>query len=169
MARLMAPIMVFTAEEVWQYLHPGGPSIHLHDLPDANPAWMDDDLDVRWTRMIEVRGEILKRLEIARKDKLIGHSLDALVQVFTTGSTYELLEQFEDQLASICIVSEAELFGDETPIPDDAFSSEIIENLSIRVAKAYGDKCPRCWQYRTTIGEDAAHPDVCAQCAAALS
>jgi len=169
MVKLMAPILSFTAEEVWQYLHPNGRSVHLEDLPEVNLAWMDDDLDLRWSQMIEVRSEILKRLEIARKEKLIGHSLDALLQVFTTGSTYELLEQFEDQLANICIVSEAELFGDETPIPDDAFASEIIENLSIRVAKAYGEKCPRCWQYRTTIGEDAAHPEVCAQCAAALS
>jgi isoleucyl-tRNA synthetase len=169
MVKLMAPILSFTAEEVWQYMSEGDESIHLQDMPEVNLAWVDDDLDECWSRMIEVRGEILKRLELARKEKLIGHSLDALVQVFAAGETYELIEQFEDQLASICIVSEAELFGDETPIPDDAFASDTIENLNIRVAKAYGEKCPRCWQFRTTIGEDAAHPDICAQCAAALS
>jgi isoleucyl-tRNA synthetase len=169
MIKLMAPILSFTAEEVWQHLSKSDRSIHLEEMPEVNPAWMDEDLDESWSRMIEVRGEILKRLEIARTEKMIGHSLDALVQVFTAGSTYELIEQFEDQLASICIVSEAELFGEEVPIPDDAVASEIIEHLNIRVSKAYGEKCPRCWQFRTTIGEDPAHPDICAKCAAALS
>jgi isoleucyl-tRNA synthetase len=141
----------------------------LEDMPEVNDSWLNEDLDVRWNSMINIRGEILKRLELARKDKLIGHSLDALVQVFASGNTYTLLREFEDQLASICIVSEAELYGDEVPIPDDAIASEIIDNLYIRVAKAYGDKCPRCWQYRTTIGENTEHPEICAQCADALS
>lgn len=169
MVKLMAPILSFTAEEVWGYLARDGESIHLEDMPEVNDSWLNEDLDVRWNRMIDIRGEILKRLELARKDKLIGHSLDALVQVFASGNTYTLLREFEDQLASICIVSEAELYGDEVPIPDDAIASEIIDNLYIRVAKAYGDKCPRCWQYRTTIGENTKHPEICAQCAAALS
>jgi isoleucyl-tRNA synthetase len=169
MLKLMAPILSFTAEEAWQHLTKRETSIQLEDMPDVNLEWVDEDLDERWHRMIEIRGEILKRLEIARKDKLIGHSLDALVQIFTTGPTHENLELFEDQLAGLCIVSEAELFGEEVPIPDDAFSSETFENLSIRVAKAYGEKCPRCWQYRTTIGESSEYPDICAKCAAAIS
>ena len=169
MLKLMAPILSFTAEEAWQHLTKRETSIQLEDMPEVNQDWLDEDLDERWRRMIEIRGDILKRLEIARKDKLIGHSLDAVVQIFTTGPTYDHLELFEDRLSSICIVSEAELFGEEVPIPDDAFPSETFENLSIRVAKAYGEKCPRCWQYRTTIGENREHPDICAQCAAAIS
>lgn len=169
MVKLMAPILSFTAEEVWGYLARDGESIHLEDLPEVNDSWLNEDLDGRWNRLIAIRGEILKRLELARQDKLIGHSLDALVQVFASGNTYTLLREFEDQLTSICIVSEAELYGEDIPIPDDAIASETIDSLYIRVAKAYGDKCPRCWQYRTTIGENAEHPEVCAQCAAALS
>lgn len=169
MVKLMAPILSFTAEEVWQCLTKSETSVHLEDLPVVNPVWQNDALEERWTRLLAIRDEILKRLEITRKEKLIGHSLDALVQVFTSGQTYEHLRQYEDQLASICIVSEAEVFGEETPIPDDAFASDVIEHLYVRVAKAYGEKCPRCWQYRTTIGENSAHPDLCAQCATALS
>ena len=169
MVKLMAPILTFTAEEVWGNLTKNGKSVHLEDLPMVNNAWCDAALEARWNRLIDVRGEILKRLEIARKEKLIGHPLDALVQVFATSETYELLKPFEAQLASICIVSEAELFGEETPVPDDAAPAEAVKNLAIRIAKAYGDKCPRCWQYRTTIGANAAHPEICAQCAAAIS
>jgi isoleucyl-tRNA synthetase len=169
MVKLMAPILSFTAEEVWQYLTKDGKSVHLEDMPKVNEAWINEELEERWTRVIEVRGEILKRLESARKEKLIGHSLDALVQIFTSGETYELLQEFEDQLASICIVSEAELFGEETPTPDDALVGEAIKDIYIRIARAYGEKCPRCWQYRTTIGENPEHPEICAQCAVALS
>jgi isoleucyl-tRNA synthetase len=169
MVKLMAPILTFTAEEVWQYLAKDGSSVHLEDMPAVNQRWTNEALDEGWSRMIAIRDEILKRLEIARKEKLIGHSLDALVQVHASGDTYTLLREFEDQLASICIVSQAELFGEEIPVPDDAAASETVKNLYIRVTKAYGDKCPRCWQYRTTIGENAAHPEICAQCAAAIS
>jgi isoleucyl-tRNA synthetase len=165
----MAPILSFTAEEVWGHLTKNGTSVHLEDLPEANNAWLNKELDETWSRLLVVRDEILKRLEIARKEKLIGHSLDALVEVHATGDTYPLLRKFEDQLASICIVSQVEVFGEDTPIPDDAIASETVKDMSIRVTKALGDKCPRCWQYRTTIGENAAHPDICVQCATAIS
>ncbi len=169
MVKLMAPILSFTAEEVWQYLTKDEKSVHLEDLPEVNASWLNETLDERWSRILEVRGEILKRLESARKEKIIGHSLDALVQIFASGETYALLRDFEDQLASICIVSEAELFGEEAPTPDDAFASETVKDLYIRITKPYGEKCPRCWQYRITIGENPKYPEICAQCAVALS
>jgi isoleucyl-tRNA synthetase len=130
---------------------------------------VDEALDERWSRLSEIRGEILKNLETARKDKLIGHSLDALVEIYASGDTYTLLRKFEDQLDNICIVSEAALYGEDTSVPDDAVAGEIVENIHIRIAKAHGEKCPRCWHYRTTIGKSVEHPEICAQCAAAVS
>jgi isoleucyl-tRNA synthetase len=167
MVRLMAPILSFTAEECWGYMQ-DGQSIHLQDFPAVNEAWEQELLNDRWTRMIEIRGEILKNLEAARQAKVIGHSLDALVEVYASGETLTFLREFEGQLDDICIVSDAILYPEDTPVPDDAVAGETVENLFIRIINAPGGKCPRCWHYRTTIGEDREYPEVCAQCAAAI-
>ncbi|PIE35648.1 isoleucine--tRNA ligase [candidate division KSB3 bacterium] len=169
MVALMSPILSFTAEECWGYLNDNGTSVHLQDFPVANDAWLNTELDEHWSALIDVRSEILKQLERARKDKVIGHSLDAGIEVYASGNTYELLQGFASQLDDICIVSAATLFDGETPVPDDAIASEEIENLSVRIVKAPGEKCPRCWHYRTTIGENTAHVDICASCAEAIS
>jgi len=169
MVTLMSPILSFTAEECWSYLHSEGKSVHLQDFPSVNEAWMDSALDERWSALIEIRGEILKQLETARKDKVIGHSLDASIEVYASGRTYELLQGFESQLDDICIVSAAVLLNEETTVPDDAVASEDVEHLAIRIVKAPGQKCPRCWHYRINIGENADHPDICGACAEAVS
>ncbi len=170
MVKLMSPILSFTAEECWGHLSQDGKSIFLQDFPQVNESCMDAELDSRWSEFLTIRGEILKNLEIARKEKkLIGHSLDALVEVYASGKTLELLRQFEDQLDDLCIVSEAVLCGADTPVPDDAVQAESVENLAVRITKALGEKCPRCWHYRTTIGENEEYPEICARCAEALS
>ncbi len=169
MVRLMAPILSFTAEECWGYLAKDGKSIFLEEFPKVQESWLDEALDERWSALLDIRGEILKCLEVARKEKkIIGHSLDALVEVYVSGKTLELLRQFEDQLDDIWIVSEAIVCGEDVAVPDDAFTSEFVENFSVRITKAHGEKCPRCWHYRTTIGENPEHPEICARCAAAL-
>ena len=169
MVKLMAPILSFTAEECWSYLEKDGQSVHLQDFPKVNEAWIDEDLDERWSGLIDIRGDILKNLETARKEKVIGHSLDASVEVYASGEVYVLLQNFETQLDDICIVSDATLYDEDVPVPDDAVTSETIENLYIRIAKAPGEKCSRCWHYRTSIGENLDHPDICAPCAEAVS
>jgi isoleucyl-tRNA synthetase len=168
MVKLMAPILSFTAEECWSYLADDGESVHLQDFPEVNSAWLNDSLDERWARLMEIRGEILKNLEIARKEKVIGHSLDSLVEVYASGDSYTFLSNFEAQLDDICIISAVALYGDDTPVPEDAVAGETTDKIHIRIAKAPGEKCPRCWHYRTTIGDDPEYPEVCAQCAAAL-
>ncbi len=168
MVTLMAPILTFTAEEVWGHLHPDGGSIHLQDMPTVNDALLDDALDQRWSRMIEIRGEILKQLEVARKNKTIGHSLDALVEIYASGDTLTFLREFEAQLPDICIVSAVALHGEETETPADAVASKVVPGLAVKIAAAPGEKCPRCWHYRTTIGADSTYPDVCDRCAAAI-
>ena len=169
MVKLMAPVLSFTAEECWGYLDKSGQSVHLQDFPKVNDAYKNDALDARWERMIEIRGEILKQLEIARQNKVIGHPLDAAVEVYASGETLTLLRQFAKDLADLCIVSAAAVFGEETPVPADAAVSETIKNFAVKIVKAAGEKCPRCWHYQTNIGQNAAHPDLCASCAAAVS
>ena len=169
MVKLMAPVLSFTAEECWGYLDKSGQSVHLQDFPKVNDAYKNDALDARWERMIEIRGDILKQLEIARQNKVIGHPLDAAVEVYASGETLTLLRQFAKDLADLCIVSAAAVFGEETPVPADAAASEAIKNFAVKIVKAAGEKCPRCWHYQTNIGQNAAHPDLCASCAAAVS
>jgi isoleucyl-tRNA synthetase len=135
----------------------------------VNPAWINvDELDERWSHLMDIRGEILKHLEMARKEKTIGHSLDALVELYASGKVYTLLKAFEDRLDDICIVSAVHILHENAEVPADAVAVEIPEKFHIRIGKAAGEKCPRCWHYRTTIGADAEYPEVCAQCAAAL-
>jgi isoleucyl-tRNA synthetase len=169
MVKLMAPILSFTAEECWAYINQDGTSIYLQDFPDITDAWIDDALDQRWSQMITIRGEILKVLETARKEKVIGHSLDAQVEIYASGNTLEFLRDFETQLADICIVSAVVLHDDQEPVPADAVAAEEIAHLAVKITKAPGAKCPRCWHYRTTIGAQPQHPEICAACAAALS
>jgi isoleucyl-tRNA synthetase len=168
MIKLMAPILTFTAEECWGYLAKDGKSVHLQDFPEVNPAWINVELDERWSQLMDIRGEILKHLEMARKEKTIGHSLDALVELYASGKVYTLLKAFEDRLDDICIVSAVHILNENAEVPADAVAVEIPEKFHIRIGKAAGEKCPRCWHYRTTIGADAEYPEVCAQCAAAL-
>ena len=169
MVKLMAPILSFTAEECWGYLAGEGESVHLQDFPQVNNAYLNDELDERWGSFITVRNEILKTLENARKEKIIGHSLDASVDIYASGTTYSLLQQFEDGLDDLCIVSQSVLHGEDVPIPEDAVWSEGVEGLALKIGRAPGEKCPRCWHYRTNIGENSAHPEICAPCAAAVS
>ena len=166
MVKLMAPILSFTAEECWGYLAKDGKSVHLQDFPKANPAWMDEALNARWEKLGEIRSEILKPLEIARQNKAIGLSLDAQIAVYASGETLTLLRQFENDLADICIVSAATVYGDDAPIPADAVRSETVPNLAVKVSRAAGEKCPRCWHYDASNDQNATYPDLCPSCEA---
>ena len=89
----MSPILSFTAEECWGHLSKDGKSVFLQDLPEASDSLLNAERDARWSAFLDIRGEILKNLEVARKDKkIIGHSLDALVEVYASGKTLELLK-----------------------------------------------------------------------------
>ncbi|MBN2224317.1 MAG: class I tRNA ligase family protein, partial [Deltaproteobacteria bacterium] len=165
--RLMAPILSFTAEEIWEMLPGDGkePSVHLAAFPAIDESILDDKLEGAWDRIIEVREQVQKTLEEARRAKTIGHSLDASVTLAAKGTEKALLEKYAADLADIFIVSKVELV--ET-MPKGAAASESIPGLFIAVAKAPGAKCPRCWNYTEDIGTDSAHADVCGSCAANL-
>jgi len=171
MARMMAPIMAFTADEIWQHM-PGwqdkADNVHFERLPEENAEWTDDDLAGKWQQILSVRGEVTKALEKARVDKLIGHPLDAAVTLAVPGGVYDVLQEYHRELSHIFIVSQAVLNGKGESL-NEAFQSEEIEGLQVRVARADGDKCDRCWIHDPTVGEDRDHPTVCLRCRTQLA
>ena len=169
-ARLMAPILPFTADEIWQYMPAQSgerSSIHMNLLPEVNTAFIDDALAARWEYLLRIRGEVTKTLEEARAQKLIGHPLDALVTITAGGQAYEALQPYADELRSILIVSEATLVkGDD--VKGTAENSGV-EGVRIQVGVASGEKCERCWVHDTTVGTNQEQPTVCERCQDALA
>ncbi len=164
LVRLLAPVLAFTCEEVWSYLKLDGPataSIHASLFPAAGDltagiASPQRERSKDWTELLPVREQVLKALDGAREDKVIGSSLEAAVTVAATGPVAQLLERHRSDLPMWFIVSQVELMagtGDE---------------LASQVDRARGDKCERCWKYTNNVGSDARVPTVCAPCAAVL-
>jgi isoleucyl-tRNA synthetase len=166
LTRLIAPVLSFTADEIWLQL-PGEreESVHLASFPRFEASLLDAELEARYVQLLAVRSDVAKALELARGEKRIGHSLDARVVIAApAGPWRELLKHYRDQLATLCIVSQAEL-ADELP---DGVAGEEVPGLRVQVEKARGEKCERCWNYAETIGESAEHPTVCHRCREAL-
>jgi isoleucyl-tRNA synthetase len=165
LTRLLAPILSFTAEEIWQWIpeHEDKPeSVHLCSLPAPGPAWEDPGLEERWEKILRFRQEVSKALEIARMDRKIGHSLDAWVRVAPPGPWREFLGAFPFSLRQLCIVSEVTI--EDRLYGPSAFESRDIPGLAIEVDRARGDKCGRCWVYCPSVGADPANPSVCSRC-----
>ncbi len=152
-SRLLAPVLVFTADEIWENI-PGAldeaKSIHLAEFPAYEEAWRDDDLLRRYDRLFQIRGAVLKALEEARVAKKIGAGTDAKVTIAATPEMKAFLESFGEDLRFIFIVSKVEL-------------REGAE-LSVKVDMADGEKCERCWNYTTDVGADARYPGACLRC-----
>ncbi len=160
LVRLMAPILSFTAEEVWTSL-PGGapsPSVFLVDFPEAKPA--DAEFAARWETLLDVRGAVTKALEEARQSGAIGHSLDARVELAGTAQLQPVLKSIAADWPALLIVSQVDL---DTDLPASA-ASPLMPELRVRIDKARGGKCERCWNYSEAVGGDAAHPGLCERC-----
>jgi len=169
-ARLMAPILPFTADEIWQYMPTRKgkeANIHMSQLPEADASLQDEALAARWEFFLKVRGEVTRALETARVQKLIGHPLDAEVTISAAGTVFETLEPLATDLRSLLIVSKAALLRDE-PL-EGAFKSVEVEGLLIKVEPAPGEKCNRCWVHDTTVGTHGEQPTICDRCREALS
>lgn len=169
LTRLMAPILVFTAEEIWQHL-PGqrenGESVHQAHLPGARPEWKDEALNERWQKILAVRAEVTRALEKARAEKRIGHPLDAAVILAPPPEFHEVLSRYEPELSRIFIVSKVELVAGG--LPENAIAGDEINGLRIAIERAPGEKCQRCWVYETTVGSFSDHPEICHRCHQAL-
>jgi isoleucyl-tRNA synthetase len=169
LARLMAPLMTFTAEEAWRYL-PGArsESVHLERFPEVPLAWLDDTLKREWDRLLEVRREVSRALELARARKLIGSGLEAAVRITSAPEDLPaLLRAKRSVLQTLFIVSRVEL---EPGAPGAVhYESQEIPGLVIDVDRAPGDKCERCWMRSPTVGASPAHPSLCHRCVSVVS
>jgi isoleucyl-tRNA synthetase len=168
LVRLLAPIMSFTCEEIWPYLPPISgreESVHLASFPTPAEiaaegiAKADPKRDEDWNALRSVRDEVLKALEDARNNKLIGGGLEASVHVTASEALYAVLKRYQDQLRYLLIVSAVDLAegaGNGTG------------SVQVEVKKADGQKCERCWNYSIHVGEDKNYPTVCERCSAVL-
>jgi isoleucyl-tRNA synthetase len=165
MVKLMAPVMAFTAEEIWKYM-PGPDhrenSVHLTLFPEPTPSWRDNDLALRWEQILALRAEVTKTLETARAEKRIGHPLDAIVTLYASEDLYDLLVDYVAELPSIFIVSEVLL--QEGAGPESVYISSQVEGLSVAVAPSEHQKCERCWVHAESVGTSTDHPTICQRC-----
>ncbi len=165
LARLLAPVLVFTADEIWENVPRAEgdadkslESVHLAEFP-APEGLHDAELAARWSQLFEVRDVVLRALEDARNAKLIGSGLEARIEIAAPDPVHALLARYEDQLRYIFIVSQVALA--KTDASDAA--------VGVKVERAEGEKCERCWNYSARVGESARYPTACERCIEALA
>jgi isoleucyl-tRNA synthetase len=160
LVRLLAPIMSFTAEEVWGHMGRSG-SVHTALFPEPYDLTRglgesDRERAANWDRLLPVRDGVLKSLEAARNEKLIGAPLEARVKLSANGDLFPLLESYAGELPGLFIVSQVDLARANSG------------DLTVQIERATGSKCERCWKYTHDVGSDPRLPTVCASCAAAI-
>ena len=164
LAGLMAPILSFTAEEVWKYIpeEPGKrESVHLTLFPEVRNEYLDEALNDRWERIWEIRTLVTKALEEARKERKIGLSLDAQVHLYLPEKIYAFLQPCQKELNSIFIVSSVTLYPAESGAKDE-------KEIRVEILRADGKKCERCWNYDVSVGRHPEHQTICQRCIEAI-
>jgi isoleucyl-tRNA synthetase len=167
MVRLMAPILSFTADEIWQYRNRSDKfsSVHTSQFIPVKEEYRDKALNERWEKIIRLRKEVTKALEIARKDKLIGHSLDATVTLDLPDEYKDFLVPYMNDLSAIFIVSSVKTGN---PDGEGCYTSDDIQGLKVKVEPSSDIKCERCWVHDPTVGKYPDHPSICERCYDAL-
>ncbi|MBN1830383.1 MAG: isoleucine--tRNA ligase [Deltaproteobacteria bacterium] len=165
MTRLLAPVLTFTAEEIWSCLpatEGKTESVHMALFPEVDPRFCDEQRGELWETLIALKGEISKAVETARQNKTVGHSLDSRVELILPEKLGKVLEGRREELRRLCIVSQLE-FVEELSAPS-VCAGDVFEGLRIGVSKALGGKCERCWNYSESVGDNEEHPSICARC-----
>jgi len=161
LVRILAPMTCFTAEEIWSYMpHKKGEnteSVMLDYYPKANEKYDDKDLTARWEKIISVKEIVAKKLEELRADKTIGLSLEAKVTLYADGSDYEFLKDKVELLKEVLIVS-------GVTVEENRRNEDKEVAIGVKIEKADGEKCERCWMYSTTVGENHEYPTLCERC-----
>ncbi len=161
----MAPILSFTADEVWGYIPGTGrpASVHLASLPEPPPGFPDEALLAKYDFLLKVRGEINRGLEEARKEKLLATAQEAAVILGATGELYDKLKTQAAELQTLAQVAELHVDPMEALTGQGMVAVEIA-GLVVSVKNASGEKCIRCWFTSASVGEDPRHPQVCDRC-----
>ncbi len=164
LTRLLAPILAFTAEEIWSFMPHGSgddaESVLFNEIPKPGFFDVDNDFLAKWERINALCSDVKKALETARTDKVIGSSLDASVTLHCKGETLDFVRSVSKILPAVLIVSQLVVAEDE----GGDFKGDF-EGLGVTVAHADGEKCARCWTYSDTVG-NSSHGDLCDRCAA---
>lgn len=159
LVKILAPMTCFTAEEIWNAMphreNENVESVMLTDYPKFKLEYENKELEERWNKIIDLKEEVSKKLEEARMEKVIGHSLNAKVTLYTNDDKYEQLMKDADLLATVFIVSKVEVENNKR---------EEDNEIGIKVEVADGEKCERCWMYSDTVGKDHTHPTLCKRC-----
>src|SRR5437763_95502 len=167
LVRLMAPVLSFTAEDVWRFVPGAGrpESVFLAGLGPPPAAWRVPEVAARLERLLTVRGAVSKAIEEARQAGLVRQSPEARVALATVSpdGLGRLLAERADELPSLFLVADVALGG-----ADGAPESPLVPGLRVRVERAPGEKCPRCWNIRA-LGQDPRHPDLCERCAGVVA
>ena len=167
LTRLVAPILVFTSEEIWQHMPASKDldmeSVFFNEMPAKANILVSEAFNDKWNLIYQVRLDVLKALEPKRASKEIGKSTDAKIILTCDGELYDRLKAVENELAPVFIASEAEVVrGDSGEMAGET------EGLFVTAVLSEKEKCERCWLHDATVGQDSEHPTLCARCAAAV-
>ncbi|WP_394272698.1 isoleucine--tRNA ligase [Butyricicoccus sp.] len=170
LVRMIAPILCFTADEIWHAMpHQEGDDLRnvlFNDMPSYDESLVFDEAAmIKWEKIIAVRDDVNKALEQARGAKLIGKPLEAKVVITASDAGKEFLDGCGQDLAKLCIVSAVSVQSGE----GEGDEYEALGGIKIAVSRMEGEKCARCWIYDPTVGENAEHPCLCARCASVIS
>ena len=173
LARLMAPILSFTAEDVWDAVPGREPSpedsVHLSTFPEPVALPDEAQLDANWEQLLAIRTIVLGALEQLRREKVIGSSLEACVVLNAVPTLHGFLQAYEQELPTLFIVSQAVVRSIENPAGEKHLESDEALGMSVNVVKAEGEKCERCWNYRDAVGGAPDHPTLCDRCLEAVT
>ncbi|WP_026574813.1 isoleucine--tRNA ligase [Bacillus sp. UNC438CL73TsuS30] len=163
LTKLVSPILSHTADEVWKFIPDvEEESVQLTDFPEYVDYTNAKDLEEKWSSFMKLRDDVLKALEEARNEKVIGKSLTAKVTLYVNEQTKVLLDSIQENLQQLFIVSGFEVAGTMENAPENALK---LDNAAIVVTKAEGETCERCWVVSTEVGQDSEHKTLCPRCA----
>ncbi len=165
LTKLLTPIMPHTTEEIWSYLHEPESYVQLAEMPEVTNHEDDDTLLAIWGNFMDLRDKVLKALEVARDQKIIGKSMEAAVTIYASEPVKDLLTELDANIMQLLIVSDLHI-ADLKDAPSDAMQ---FDDVAIKVVHAPGEVCPRCRMLKTDIGTDKRFPQLCARCAAIVA
>lgn len=166
LTKLVAPILPHTADEVWEHIASvAEESVQLTDFPEFVEHQNSQELVDKWNKFMLLRDDVLKALEEARNQKVIGKSLQASITLYVNEDTNTLLDSIQENLKQLFIVSGFEVAGEYAAAPEHAIK---LEHAAIVVSKADGETCERCWTVTQDVGEDKEHPTLCVRCASVV-
>ena len=169
--RLLAPILAFTAEEIWAAMpHRAGDdpeSVLFNDMPDFDPALvLTPEREEKWEKLLNLRDDVNKALELARAEKVVGKPLDAEITIYLNEEGAKAFETIRDEnLSQLFIVSKVTVESGSGA----GYAAQEFKGAVIEVRASGAPKCVRCWVHDERVGENAEHPELCPRCAAAIS